>query len=351
MPAGGFKTFVAGEILTSADTNDFLMQGVLVFADATARDAAITSPVEGQFVFRTDDDVLEFYDGTEFVEVSGEPGSAVISATTGSPTETTIVDGGVTFDVFQFTGDGTITVAEAGLVEFLVIAGGGGGGSGLLVTDRQGGGGGGAGGYRSNVPGEDTGSGLDAEQQLLVAAGTYTVTVGAGGAGATGENLAGQPGNLSSAFGVFAHIGGRGERSRAASGFGASSGGPGAEASPLTGPFGVESQGSKGGNSAINAGGGGGGASAAGGNASTDNGGVGGAGISSVITGTGVGRAGGGGGGARVSGGSASDGGGAGITTGGPNAGAVNTGGGGGGSRSVEGGAGGSGIVIVRVAV
>jgi hypothetical protein len=53
MAAGlGFKTFTTGEVLTAADTNGYLMQGVLVFADAAARDAAITSPAggaEGQF--------------------------------------------------------------------------------------------------------------------------------------------------------------------------------------------------------------------------------------------------------------------------------------------------------------
>jgi hypothetical protein len=33
MAAGlGFKTFTTGEVLTSADTNGYLMQGVLVFA-------------------------------------------------------------------------------------------------------------------------------------------------------------------------------------------------------------------------------------------------------------------------------------------------------------------------------
>ncbi len=52
MPAGGFKTFVAGEVLDQADINDYLMQGVLVFAGTAARGSAIgTAPVEGQFAF------------------------------------------------------------------------------------------------------------------------------------------------------------------------------------------------------------------------------------------------------------------------------------------------------------
>jgi len=74
MAAGlGFKTFTTGEVLTAADTNGYLMQGVLVFADAAARDAAITSPQEGQFAFTKDDNSLFYYSGAAWV-VSGATG-------------------------------------------------------------------------------------------------------------------------------------------------------------------------------------------------------------------------------------------------------------------------------------
>jgi hypothetical protein len=66
----GFKNFVAGEILTASDVNSFVgNQVVAVFDNATDRDSAIVSPVHGQFVFRTDDEVLEFFDGEEFREL------------------------------------------------------------------------------------------------------------------------------------------------------------------------------------------------------------------------------------------------------------------------------------------
>ena len=62
MAAGlGFKTFTVGEVLTAADTNGYLMQGVLVFADAAARDAAITAPAEGQFAYLKDTDTTTYY--------------------------------------------------------------------------------------------------------------------------------------------------------------------------------------------------------------------------------------------------------------------------------------------------
>jgi hypothetical protein len=70
MAAGlGFKTFTTGEVLTSADTNGYLMQGVLVFADAAARDAAITSPQEGQFAYLKDTNVTTYYTGSAWANL------------------------------------------------------------------------------------------------------------------------------------------------------------------------------------------------------------------------------------------------------------------------------------------
>jgi hypothetical protein len=74
MAAGlGFKTFTTGEVLTSADVNGYLMQGVLVFASEAARDAAITSPQEGQFAFTKDNNSLWYYSGAAWV-ASGATG-------------------------------------------------------------------------------------------------------------------------------------------------------------------------------------------------------------------------------------------------------------------------------------
>jgi hypothetical protein len=70
MAAGlGFKTFTTGEVLTSADTNGYLMQGVLVFASAAARDSAITSPQEGQFAYLKDTNVTTYYTGSTWANL------------------------------------------------------------------------------------------------------------------------------------------------------------------------------------------------------------------------------------------------------------------------------------------
>ena len=74
MAAGlGFKTFNSGDVLSAADVNGYLMQGVLVFASAAARDAAITAPAEGQFAFTKDTNGLWYYDGAAWV-ASGATG-------------------------------------------------------------------------------------------------------------------------------------------------------------------------------------------------------------------------------------------------------------------------------------
>ena len=88
MAAGlGFKTFTTGEVLTAADTNGYLMQGVLVFASSAARAAAITSPQEGQYSFLKDTDALEYYSGSAWVGAPvgdiTEVNTAVTSGLTG----------------------------------------------------------------------------------------------------------------------------------------------------------------------------------------------------------------------------------------------------------------------------
>ena len=74
MAAGlGFKDFVTGEVLTAADVDGYLMQGIWVFASNAARDAAVTSPQEGNFAFTKDTNSLWYYDGAAWV-ASGATG-------------------------------------------------------------------------------------------------------------------------------------------------------------------------------------------------------------------------------------------------------------------------------------
>ena len=90
MAAGlGFKTFTTGEVLTAADTNGYLMQGVLVFASAAARDAAITSPQEGQYAYLKDTNVTTYYTGSAWANADTS-GMSLLSTTTLSGVSTSI---------------------------------------------------------------------------------------------------------------------------------------------------------------------------------------------------------------------------------------------------------------------
>ena len=70
MAAGlGFKDFVTGEVLTAADVDGYLMQGVWVFASAAARDAAVTAPSEGNFAYLKDTNVTTYYTGSAWANL------------------------------------------------------------------------------------------------------------------------------------------------------------------------------------------------------------------------------------------------------------------------------------------
>ena len=110
MAAGlGFKTFAVGEVLSAANVNGYLMQGVLVFADAAARTAAITSPQEGQMSFLKDTNSTEYYSGSAWVAVGG---GSVPTSLEFSAGKNKIINGD--FGVWQrgtsaFTVDGSYT--------------------------------------------------------------------------------------------------------------------------------------------------------------------------------------------------------------------------------------------------
>jgi hypothetical protein len=258
-----------------------------------------------------------------------------------------------TYFYHTFRSSGLFQPKQNITADYLVVAGGGGGGG-------RGGGGGGAGGMRCTVTG--TGGSGSLESALSLTGGTtYTVTVGAGGAG--GHNIhepytQGKIGSDSVFSTITSAGGGTGGGTNGENGGSGGSGGGGGAANGTGGSASPSGQGFSGGTASNNnRGGGGGGASAAG--ASGTSSGNGGAGRATSISGSSVTYAGGGGGGSwdavsSGSGGSGGGGNGGAASTNGSNATAFTGGGGGAGGHngtsgaSNYGGAGGSGIVIVR---
>lgn len=244
------------------------------------------------------------------------------------------------YSVRTFTTSGTLTVSANSVADVLIVAGGGGGGSY---------GGGGGGGGVAYIPGQ------------AFVAGTYSVIVGAGGAGTpAGQNSAGGKGGDSSVSGLATATGGGGGGSSGSPGsVGGSGGGGGWNAAGGAGTSGQGFAGGAGTSDPSYAGGGGGGGGGAGAAPANGTAGAGGAGFACAISPAATHYAGGGGAGIRwgytyVPGPGGSGGGGVGGMTVGNSA-PANTGGGGGGggydSAAHAGGAGGSGVVVIRYKV
>jgi hypothetical protein len=365
---------------TATGTVNYTLSGI---SSADINDASLTGSVsltnyEASFDIVITNDVTTS-EGVETLTVSflldGTNYSYDLTINDSSATQFVASGGALTelngYGVHTFTSSGTFTVTAGGTIEYLVIAGGGGGGSDM-------GGGGGAGGYLAG--------------SMALAAGTYSIVIGAGGSGAPAgtAQVRGYNGVDTVALGLTAFGGGGGASTHTptvapAGDGGSGGGGSGARTAGTSGGLngtGTPGQGNDGANSGnawYPGGGGGAGAAAIQTGSIISHGGI---GIENSILGTsyywaaGGGGAGyslfggdgglGGGGGGAPRGGTSGLGGGSALNSGsgaeigitvaqtnkrGGSAGANTGSGGGGGSHynaANNGGDGGSGIVILR---
>jgi hypothetical protein len=126
MAAGlGFKDFVTGEVLTAADVDGYLMQGVWVFASAAARDAAVTSPQEGNFAYLKDTNVTTYYTGSAWANLDttgmtnpmtttgdviySSPGSTPVRLGIGTANQVLTVNSGATAPEWKTPSAGGVT--------------------------------------------------------------------------------------------------------------------------------------------------------------------------------------------------------------------------------------------------
>ena len=130
MAAGqGFKTFATGDVLTAPDVNGYLMQGVLVFASAAARDASITSPQQGQVAFLKDTNATVYYNGSAWVAIGG--GMTNPMTTTG---DTIYSSSGSTPARLGIGSTGQVLTVASGVPSWATPAGGA---SGLTLIERN----------------------------------------------------------------------------------------------------------------------------------------------------------------------------------------------------------------------
>ena len=97
------KQWVNGDILQAADANALSDQAINRFADATARDASITSPSEGMFVYLTGSNALQYYNGSSWVaaDISGGvswSGSTANGIATFGSSSSIVAEANATFD-------------------------------------------------------------------------------------------------------------------------------------------------------------------------------------------------------------------------------------------------------------
>ena len=123
MAAGlGFKDFTTGEVLTAADVDGYLMQGIWVFASAAARDAAVTSPQEGNFAFLKDTNTTTYYTGSAWTNLD-TTGMVNPMTTTG---DTIYSSSGSTPARLGIGSTGQVLTVAGGVPTWATPAGGGG---------------------------------------------------------------------------------------------------------------------------------------------------------------------------------------------------------------------------------
>jgi hypothetical protein len=94
MAGAGFKVYATGDLITATEFNTFLQeQVIMVFADSSARDSAVSSPSEGMFCYLKDTNVLQFYNGSSWASFIGEGDITGVTITTSS---TSGLSGGAT---------------------------------------------------------------------------------------------------------------------------------------------------------------------------------------------------------------------------------------------------------------
>jgi hypothetical protein len=106
----GRKIFAAGEILTAANVNGYLMdQAVMVFDDSGARGSAIGTATEGMVAYTKDDNALSFYSGSVWTPVGLDPYTITASTATAYSLQASDAGGAL-----QFTaGTAVVTVGTA----------------------------------------------------------------------------------------------------------------------------------------------------------------------------------------------------------------------------------------------
>lgn len=107
----GRKVFTAGEVLTAANVNGYLMdQSVMVFDNEAGRTSAIPTPSEGMFAFLKDTDAFQYWDGAAWENAAPEAPIATFTSSTATAFTLAPENAG---NFLRFTNGATVTVGTA----------------------------------------------------------------------------------------------------------------------------------------------------------------------------------------------------------------------------------------------
>jgi hypothetical protein len=113
-----YKVFTNGSVLNASEINENLMrQSVMVFSNAAARTAAITSPLEGMLTWLEDVNRFENYNGTGWVSAAVGTGSGLVHISTQAVSGVNAVNFNNVFSSNYFAYKAVVTGTSATRIE------------------------------------------------------------------------------------------------------------------------------------------------------------------------------------------------------------------------------------------
>jgi hypothetical protein len=116
-----YKVFTNGSPLPASDLNTYLMnQSVMVFANSTARSAALTAPTEGMVTYLEDTGLVYVYNGSSWVDIN-DNSAAIPKSTVTTAGDLIVADGNASVTRLGIGANGSIPRVSSGALGYLPI--------------------------------------------------------------------------------------------------------------------------------------------------------------------------------------------------------------------------------------
>jgi hypothetical protein len=120
-----YKVFTNGSPLPASDLNTYLMnQSVMVFANSTARSAALTAPTEGMVTYLEDTGLVYVFNGSSWVDINDNSG-AIPKSTVTTAGDLIVADGNASVTRLGIGTNGQVLQSNGTTATWATPAGGG----------------------------------------------------------------------------------------------------------------------------------------------------------------------------------------------------------------------------------